>query len=76
MTSIRSLSNPYHAVWKRARKLSRSNRASVTLVSEANSEKGISDIRAMIAKTGGNMVLNSTQQHAGRPPHRRSLRES
>ena len=27
-------------------------------VTEANSEKGISDIRAMIAKTGGNMVLN------------------
>ncbi len=30
----------------------------VTLVSEGNSEKGIADIRAMIAKTGGNMVLN------------------
>ena len=30
----------------------------MTLVTEANSEKGIADIRAMIAKTGGNMVLN------------------
>ena len=31
----------------------------VTLVSEGNSEKGIADIKAMLAKTGGNMVLNS-----------------
>jgi len=60
VTSIRSLSNPYHAVWKTgadafAKSLGTTN---VTLVTEANSEKGISDIRAMIAKTGGNMVLS------------------
>jgi ribose transport system substrate-binding protein len=60
VTSIRSLSNPYHAVWKvgadaYAKKVGLKN---VTLVTEGNSEKGISDIKAMIAKTGGNMVLN------------------
>src|SRR5579859_7881281 len=60
VTSIRSLSNPYHAVWKQgadafAKSVGLQN---VTLVSEGNSEKAIADIRAMIAKTGGNMVLN------------------
>jgi len=60
VTSIRSLSNPYHAIWKQgadafAKSLGTEN---ITLVSEGNSEKGISDIRAMIAKTGGKMVLN------------------
>jgi ribose transport system substrate-binding protein len=60
VTSIRSLSNPYHAVWKQgadafAKSVGLEN---VTLVSEGNSEKSIADIRAMIAKTGGNMVLN------------------
>ncbi|HTW29034.1 MAG TPA: sugar ABC transporter substrate-binding protein, partial [Acetobacteraceae bacterium] len=59
VTSIRSLSNPYHAVWKQgadafAKEMGMPN---VTLVTEGNSEKGISDIRAMIAKTGGHMVL-------------------
>jgi ribose transport system substrate-binding protein len=60
VTSIRSLSNPYHAVWKQgADAFGKSvGLQSVVLVSEGNSEKGISDIRAMIAKTGGNMVLN------------------
>ena len=60
VTSIRSLSNPYHAIWKQgadafAKAVGLQN---VTLVSEGNSEKAIADIRAMIAKTGGNMVLN------------------
>jgi ribose transport system substrate-binding protein len=61
VTSIRSLSNPYHAVWKQgAEAFAKSVGAEhVTLVSEANSEKGIADIRAMLAKTGGHMVLNS-----------------
>lgn len=60
VTSIRSLSNPYHAVWKQgADAFAKSlGVTAVTLVSEGNSEKGIADIRAMIAKTGGNMVLN------------------
>jgi ribose transport system substrate-binding protein len=60
VTSIRSLSNPYHAVWKiGADAFGKAvGTPNTTLVTEANSEKGISDIRAMIAKTGGNMVLN------------------
>lgn len=61
VTSIRSLSNPYHAVWKQgAEAFAKSvGLEHVTLVSEGNSEKGIADIKAMLAKTGGNMVLNS-----------------
>ncbi|MBB3931784.1 ribose transport system substrate-binding protein [Kaistia hirudinis] len=61
VTSIRSLSNPYHAVWKSgAEAFAKSVGIDhVTLVSEGNSEKGIADIKAMLAKTGGNMVLNS-----------------
>lgn len=59
-TSIRSLSNQYHAVWKQGADafVKSLGVAAVTLVSEGNSEKGIADIRAMIAKTGGNMVMN------------------
>jgi ribose transport system substrate-binding protein len=61
VTSIRSLSNPYHAVWKRGAEAYAKavGLEHVTLVSEGNSEKGIADIKAMLAKTGGNMVLNS-----------------
>lgn len=60
VTSIRSLSNPYHAVWKQgAEAFAKSiGLEHVTLVSEGNSEKGIADIRALLAKTNGNMVLN------------------
>jgi ribose transport system substrate-binding protein len=41
----------------------------VTLVTEGDSEKGIADIRAIIQKTGGNMVLNVDPNDApdGRP---------
>lgn len=61
VTSIRSLSNPYHAVWKQGAEAFAASVGleHVTLVSEGNSEKGIADIKAMLAKTGGNMVLNS-----------------
>jgi len=61
VTSIRSLSNPYHAVWKSgAEAFAKSvGLEHVTLVSEGNSEKGIADIKAMLAKTNGNMALNS-----------------
>ncbi len=60
VTSIRSLSNPYHAVWKQGADAFAKSAGlqNVTLVSEGNSQKAISDIGAMIAKTGGNMVLN------------------
>src|SRR5215468_1210480 len=60
VNSIRSLSNPYHATWnKGGAAFAKSIGADyVTLVTEGNSEKGIADIRAIIAKTGGKMVLN------------------
>ncbi len=60
VNSIRSLSNPYHATWNQGGEAF-SKWAGVdyaTLVTEGNSEKGIADIQAIIAKTGGNMVLN------------------
>lgn len=60
VTSIRSLTNPYHAVWRDgANAYARAMVASSTLlVTEGNSEKGLADIRAVIARTAGNMVLN------------------
>ena len=50
VTSIRSLSNPYHAVWKTgAEAFAKSVGAEhVTVVSEGNSEKGIADIKALL----------------------------
>ncbi|MBV9390445.1 MAG: sugar ABC transporter substrate-binding protein [Verrucomicrobia bacterium] len=60
VNSIRSLSNPYHATWNQGgQAFAKSVGAEyVTLVTEGDSEKGIADIRAMLEKTGGNMVLN------------------
>ena len=60
VNSIRSLSNPYHATWNQggADFAKAVGCEYVTLVTEGNSEKGIADVRAIVAKTGGNMVLN------------------
>src|ERR1700677_3532 len=60
VNSIRSLANPYHATWNQgAADFAKAVGCEyVTLVTEGNSEKGIADVRAMVAKTGGNMVLN------------------
>ena len=60
VNSIRSLSNPYHASWNKGGEAFAAFAGAdyVTLVTEGNSEKGIADIKAVIAKTGGNMVLN------------------
>ncbi len=60
VNSIRSLSNPYHATWnKGGAAFAKSVGAEyVTLVTEGNSEKGIADIKAILARTGGNCVLN------------------
>ncbi|MBV9488249.1 MAG: sugar ABC transporter substrate-binding protein [Verrucomicrobia bacterium] len=60
VNSIRSLSNPYHATWNQGgQDFAKSVGCDyVTLVTEGNSEKGIADIRAILAKTGGNLVLN------------------
>src|ERR1700757_915108 len=60
VNSIRSLSNPYHATWnKGGAAFAKSVGADyVTLVTEGHSEKGIADIKAILAKTGGNCVIN------------------
>ena len=60
VVSIRGLDNPYHANYKYgADALGKKLGLPVdTLSTEANSEKGIADIKAELAKTGGNMVLN------------------
>ena len=52
--------NPYHATWnKGGEAFAKSVGADyVTLVTEGNSEKGIADIKAILAKTGGNCVIN------------------
>src|SRR5580693_10119508 len=59
VNSIRSLSNPYHATWnKGGAAFAKSVGADyVTLVTEGNSEKGIADIKAILAKTNGNCVI-------------------
>lgn len=61
-TSIRSLSNPYHAAWAKgsemfAQDIGAQDRHTV-LLSEGNSQKQISDIRALVARTGGNVVFS------------------
>jgi ribose transport system substrate-binding protein len=60
VNSIRSLSNPYHATWNKGGEAFAKSVGGeyVTLVTEGNSEKGVSDIRAILAKTGGNCVIN------------------
>ncbi len=60
VNSIRSLTNPYHATWnKGGAAFAKSVGAEyVTLVTEGNSEKGVSDIKAILAKTGGNCCVN------------------
>src|SRR5215831_5306092 len=53
VNSIRSLSNPYHATWnKGGAAFAKAVGADyVTLVTEGNSEKGVADIKAILAKT-------------------------
>ncbi len=60
VNSIRSLKNPYHGTWNLGgRVYSESVGANyVTLLTEGDSQKGLADIKALLAKTGGNMVLN------------------
>lgn len=57
---IRGLDNPYHANYAvGARELGKKLGLPVdVLTSEANSQKQFADLRAEIAKTGGNMVAN------------------
>ncbi len=60
VNSIRSLSNPYHAAWNKGGEAYAKSLGLeyVTLVTEGDSEKGIADIRAILARTGGNAVIN------------------
>ena len=58
--SMRSVANPYHATFaKGGENFAKTIGAKYeTLVTEGNSEKGISDIRALLQRTGGKLILN------------------
>src|SRR5262249_45637711 len=62
-TSLRSLSNPYHPLWKQggedfAASVDASDRVQ-TLLSEGDSAKQLRDMRALIARVGkGNAIFN------------------
>ncbi|MDE0112695.1 MAG: substrate-binding domain-containing protein, partial [Albidovulum sp.] len=58
--SMRSLSNPYQATFARGgEEFAKSvGLPFEVLVTEGNSEKGLADIRALIARTGGNVCIN------------------
>ncbi len=62
-TSIRSLSNPYHALWKQggedfAASVDAADRLQ-TLISEGDSAKQLREMRALIARAGkGNVIFN------------------
>ena len=62
-TSIRSLSNPYHALWKQggedfAASVDAADRIK-TLLSEGHSAKQLRDMQALIARAGkGNVIFN------------------
>ena len=58
--SLRSLSNPYHASFaKGGEDFAKSIGAPYeVLVTEGNSEKGISDIKALLQRTGGKLIVN------------------
>ncbi len=60
VNSMRSVANPYHATFAEGGRMFAEwlGAEYEVLVTEGNSEKGIADIRAMLARTGGNMVLN------------------
>jgi len=58
--SARSLSNPYHATFAKGGEdfAKPAGLPYELLITEGNSEKGIADIRALLARTGGKLVLN------------------
>jgi ribose transport system substrate-binding protein len=58
--SLRSLANPYHATFaKGGADFAKSIDAKYeTLVTEGNSEKGLSDIKALLQRTSGKLILN------------------
>jgi ribose transport system substrate-binding protein len=60
VNSIRSLKNPYHGTWNLGGRIFAESIGAnyVTLLTEGDSQKGLADINALLARTGGNMVLN------------------
>ena len=58
--SLRSVANPYHATFaKGGEDFAKSIGAKYeVLVTEGNSEKGIADIKALLQRTGGKLILN------------------
>ena len=58
--SMRSLSNPYHATFAKGGEVFAESVGLPfeVLVTEGNSEKGLADIRALIARTNGNVCIN------------------
>ncbi|MFC2249027.1 sugar ABC transporter substrate-binding protein [Labrys portucalensis] len=58
-SSIRSLSNAFHVAWDKGSKAYADTVGApyAALVTEGNSEKGIADIKAMLAKVGNKLVL-------------------
>ncbi len=60
VNSIRSLKNPYHGTWNLGGRIFAESVGAnyVTLLTEGDSQKGLADINALLARTGGNMVLN------------------
>jgi ribose transport system substrate-binding protein len=58
--SMRSVANPYHATFaKGGEEFAKSIGATYeVLVTEGNSEKGIADIKALLQRTGGKLILN------------------
>ena len=58
--SLRSVANPYHATFaKGGENFAASIGAKYEiLITEGNSEKGISDIKALLQRTGGKLILN------------------
>lgn len=57
--SLRSLSNPYHAAFAAGGQAfgASINQNVEVLVTEGNSEKGIADVRALLARSNGNLAL-------------------
>lgn len=57
--SLRSLTNPYHASFAKGGELFAKSVGMPyeVLVTEGNSEKGIADVKALLARTGGNLAL-------------------
>ena len=57
--SLRSLTNPYHASFAKGGEVFAKSVDCPyeVLVTEGNSEKGIADVKALLARTGGNLAL-------------------